>query len=182
MHKQKNPPLSVKDGLTIENVPSELDLSELSNVLVAKNIIFLKLFKLPKSRWSALKDKIINVPITDDDILKTLSELTSLPRLPDQAGLIPVQLKRKTSYKSAVQEAYIDPQKITTAVAKLKELGHPGYTAVNVPNNYLANFNMFLKEDNNDNHEENMEILKQAESRKTNHNMNKTLEQRRTKI
>ena len=159
MHKQKIPPLSVKNGLTIENIPCELDLSELSNVLIAKNIIFLKLFKLPKSRWSALKDKIINVPITDDDILKTLSELTSLPRLPDQAGLIPVQLKRKVSYKSAVQEAYIDPQKLITAVAKLKELGHPGYTAVNLPNNYLTSFNRFLKEDNNYNHEESMENI-----------------------
>ena len=157
MHKQKIPPLSVKNGLTIEKIPCELDLSELSNVLIAKNIIFLKLFKLPKSRWSALKDKIINVPITDDDILKTLSELTSLPRLPDQAGLIPVKLKRKVSYKSAVQEAYIDPQKLITAVAKLKELGHPGYTAVNLPNNYLTSFNRFLKEDTHYNHEESME-------------------------
>ena len=159
MHKQKIPPLSVKNGLTIENIPCELDLSELSNVLIAKNIIFLKLFKLPKSRWSALKDKIINVPITDDDILKILSELTSLPRLPDQAGLIPVLLKRKVSYKSAVQEAYIDPQKLITAVAKLKELGHPGYTAVNLPNNYLTSFNRFLKEDTNYNHEESMENI-----------------------
>ena len=159
MHKQKIPPLSVKNGLTIENIPCELDLSELSNVLVAKNIIFLKLFKLPKSRWSALKDKIINVPITDDDILRTLSELTSLPRLPDQAGLIPVQLKRKMSYKSAVQEAYIDPQKLITAVAKLKELKHPGYTAVNLPNNYLGNFNTFLIENNNYNPEESMENI-----------------------
>ena len=166
MHKQKIPPLSVKNGLTIEDIPSELDLSELSNVLVAKNIIFLKLFKLPKSRWSALKDKIINVPITDDDILKTLSELTSLPRLPDQAGLIPVQLKRKMSYKSAVQEAYIDPQKLITAVAKLKELGHPGYTAVNLPNNYLANFNTFLVEDNNYNPEESMENIEAGREQK----------------
>ena len=166
MHKQKIPPLSVKNGLTIENIPCELDLSELSNVLVAKNIIFLKLFKLPKSRWSALKDKIINVPITDDDILKTLSELTSLPRLPDQAGLIPVQLKRKMSYKSAVQEAYIDPQKLITAVAKLKELKHPGYTAVNLPNNYLENFNTFLIENNNYNPEESMENIEAGRKQK----------------
>ena len=166
MHKQKIPPLSVKNGLTIEFIPSELDLSELINVLVAKNIIFMKLFKLPKSRWPALKDKIINVPITDDEILKTLSELTSLPCLPDQAGLIPVQLKRKMSYKSAVQEAYIDPQKLITTVAKFKELEHPGYTAVNLPNNYLEIFNTFLIEDNDYNPEESMKNIEAGRKQK----------------
>ena len=166
VHKQKIPPLSVKNGLTIEFIPSELDLSELINVLVAKNIIFMKLFKLPKSRWPALKDKIINVPITDDEILKTLSELTSLPCLPDQAGLIPVQLKRKMSYKSAVQEAYIDPQKLITTVAKFKELEHPGYTAVNLPNNYLEIFNTFLIEDNDYNPEESMKNIEAGRKQK----------------
>lgn len=83
MYKQKIPPLSVRHGITIENVPSELELLELC--VNSKNIIFIKIFKLPKSRWSALKDKIVNVPVVDDDILKTLSELATLPRLPDQA-------------------------------------------------------------------------------------------------
>ena len=131
----------------IEDIPSELDLSELSNVLIAKNIIFLKIFKLPKSRWNALKDRIVNVPVTDDDILQTLSELKSLPRLPDQAGLVPVQLKRKVSYKSAVQEAYIDPQKLIQAVAKLKGLGHPGYSYIELSANYLTDFDAFMTED-----------------------------------
>ena len=86
--------------------------------------------------------------------------------MPDQAGLIPLQLKRKVSYKSAVQEAYIDPQKLITAVAKLKELGHPGYTAVNLPNNYLTSFNRFLKEDNNYNLEESMENIETDDKQK----------------
>ena len=147
MHNHKIPPLSVKNGLYIEDIPSELDLSELSNVLIAKNIIFLKIFKLPKSRWNALKDRIVNVPVTDDDILQTLSELKSLPRLPDQAGLVPVQLKRKVSYKSAVQETCIDPQKLIQAVAKLKELGHPGYSSIELSANYLTDFDAFMTED-----------------------------------
>ena len=71
----------------------------------------------------------MNVPVTDD-ILQTLSELKSLPILHDQAGLVPSQLKRKVSYKSAVQEASIDPQRRTEAVAKLKELGHPEYSSI----------------------------------------------------
>lgn len=145
MYKQKVPPLSVRHGITIENVPSELELFELC--VNSKNIIFIKIFKLPKSRWSALKDKIVNVPVVDDDILKTLSELGTLPRLPGQAGLIPVQLKRKISYKGAVQEACIDPQRLIAAAVKLKELEHPGYTMINLKTeNYLSHFDAFLSE------------------------------------
>ncbi|CAC5420666.1 unnamed protein product [Mytilus coruscus] len=58
MNKHKLSPLSAKNSLAVKAVPSELELSELSNVLLAKNIIFLKLFKRPKYRSSALKDKI----------------------------------------------------------------------------------------------------------------------------
>ena len=42
--------------------------------------------------WTALKDKIINIPVNEDDIVNTI---TSLPRTPNEAGLIEVDLKRK---------------------------------------------------------------------------------------
>lgn len=47
---------------------------------------------LPKSRWTALKDKIINVPVNDDNIVNTM---TTLPRTSNEFGLIEVELKRK---------------------------------------------------------------------------------------
>ena len=111
-------------------------MSDLSTVLIAKTILFLKLFKLPKSRWSAIKDKVVNVPINDNDILKSISSLNSLPRKPCDAGLIPVQLKRKIEYKNVVTEAFVNPDQLIAAVNKLKEMGHPGYVDMEVNENY----------------------------------------------
>ena len=72
LNRGKCPPMNVRNGMEIDDIPDELQLSELEAQLVSKNILFFKLFKLPKSRWSAVTDKIINVPINDGDILKTL--------------------------------------------------------------------------------------------------------------
>ena len=74
-----------------------------------------------------MKDRTVNVPILDDDILRTLNTVKSLPRKPDDAGLIPIQLKRKLEYKNKVVESYVRPDMLHSAVRKLKELGHPGY-------------------------------------------------------
>ena len=84
--------MAAKNGLNIYKHDPELELTELEANMIAKRIIFMKIFQLPKSRWTALKDKIINIPIKDDDIVNTI---TSLPRTPDEAGLIEVDLKRK---------------------------------------------------------------------------------------
>ena len=59
-------------------------------------IIFQKVFQLPKSRWSATKDKLINIPVSPNDVMNTI---TSLPRTPSEAGLVEVKLKRKLEYK-----------------------------------------------------------------------------------
>ena len=71
-------------------------------------IVFMKIFQLPKSRWTALKDKIINVPINEKDIINTI---THLPRTPMEAGLIEVDLKRKVEYQNSHKKQLIDPQK-----------------------------------------------------------------------
>ena len=57
----------------------ELQLTELENSMIALNIIFQKVFKLPKSRWPGMKDKTFNIPIFETDVLKTIE---SLPRTP----------------------------------------------------------------------------------------------------
>ena len=38
--------------------------------MIARNLIFMKIFKLPKSRMAAVKDRIVNVPINEEDIKK----------------------------------------------------------------------------------------------------------------
>ena len=69
----KLPPMSAMNGLKIHEQDQELELTELEGNLIAKNIVFMKIFQLPKSRWTGLKDKIINVPVNDSDILNTVA-------------------------------------------------------------------------------------------------------------
>jgi hypothetical protein len=81
----KLPPMSAKNGLNVYNHEPDMELTELEGNLIAKNIVFMKIFQLPKSRWTALKDRIVNVPVKDDDVLNTMMRL---PRTPNEAGLI----------------------------------------------------------------------------------------------
>ena len=101
--------MSVKNNLQLEAQYEDLKLTELEGSLIAKNLIFLKIFQLPKSRWTALTDKIVNVPITNEDINNTV-EL--LPRTPKEAGLIGVAMKRKLEYKNTHKRQLVDPKKI----------------------------------------------------------------------
>ena len=70
----KVPPMSNQNGLhmfDISNRP-EFNLTELENSMIALNIIFQKVF-----RWSAMKDRTVNIPIYEADVIKTVE---SLPR------------------------------------------------------------------------------------------------------
>ena len=72
------PPSCVKNSLELHETDSQLKedkmiLTELEAALIAKTIIFQKIFLLPKSRWTGLKDKIINVPISDEAVTGTLT-------------------------------------------------------------------------------------------------------------
>ena len=132
LQKLKCPPTSAINGLQLDKIPEDLELSELENCLIAKKILFIKIFKLPVSRWTAMKDRVINVPIEDNDLLQTLETLNNFPRNFDSAGLIPVELKRKVGFKNTVLEAYINPDKLLKAIKILQSLGHPGYKDINI--------------------------------------------------
>ena len=102
VEKGKLPPMSYNNGLEMYdwnkyNEKEFLDLNEVAVCLIALNNIFQKICLLPKSRWSAIKDKLINVPIPENIVQQTID---ILPKLPTKAGLIPVKLKRKKSYKT----------------------------------------------------------------------------------
>ena len=102
----------------------------------------MKLKKLPTSRMSANDGRIINVLMEDEDIEKTI---TSLPKPPDKAGIIPVKLKRKMSMKSAYAEAYVNPEKAVESVLALKELGNPHYSGVSVDEDFLSKVEQEVK-------------------------------------
>ena len=124
MKAKKMPPMSVKNHLRLEKQEENLQLTELEGALIAKNLIFQKIYQLPKSRWTALTDRIINVPINDEDILNTVE---SLPRTPKEAGLIGVSLKRRLEYKNTHKRQLVNPEKIQRMLELLKKAGNPHY-------------------------------------------------------
>ena len=140
MNQKKMPPMSILNGLKLNETDKEikeqdLQLTELEGALIAKNIIFQKIYQLPKSRWTALKDRVVNVPINDDSIINTLDKL---PRTPQAAGLIGVALKRKVEYKNTHKHQLIDPDKLFRMMEKLKKYKNPHYQFYDDYNNYQA--------------------------------------------
>ena len=110
LRSKKLPPVSVLNNLKLFESDKRLaeqglEMTPLEGNLIAKRIIFQKIVLLPKSRWTALKDKQVNIPITDDSLNSTLQQM---PRTPQKAGLIGVALKRKMEYKGSHQHQYIN--------------------------------------------------------------------------
>ena len=132
--KQKDsPPLCFANQLNVDRQPDELiELNDLEAVLIAKSIIFMKIYSLPKSRWNALKDHAIHVPITDNDILNTLDSISKYPRNIDDSGVIPVFLKRKKNFKNFIYHQFINKRKIIAALQFLKLSGHVSYQNIEI--------------------------------------------------
>ena len=81
-----------------------------------------------KSDYNLLK------PIEEDVVSKTIS---ALPRHPDDAKIVAVQLKRKLEMKNTHLSEYIRPEKCIKAVEKLRDLGNPFYQDVTVNPNFM---------------------------------------------
>ena len=120
------PPQCHKNDLEVFDTKDypEFELSQLEGSVIAKSILFMKIFKKPVSRMSAVKDRTICVPIDDNTINDTL---TQLPRTPLGAGLVPIKLKRKLEYKNPHLQEYINVGKIFCALESLKQAGHSEY-------------------------------------------------------
>ena len=74
---------------------------------------------------AGVKDRLVNVPVHENDVLNTINSLT---RTPSEAGIIPVKLKRKAEYKNTHKEEYVSVPKIKAALKTLKSLGHKYYS------------------------------------------------------
>ena len=129
IRKKKKPRIHISNGLWFDEIPPELELTELEQQLISKSIVFMKIKKLPKSRMNAIIDRVINIPVEDQDIVKTV---TSLPRPPDEAMVIGVTLKRKLEMKNGHLEAFIRPHALFAALRKLKALGNKHYANVEI--------------------------------------------------
>ena len=76
----------------------------------------------------AIYDHVINVPIGDDDIIKTV---TALPRTQLTNGLVTVGLKRDMGIKKFYKLELIGPDKICKALLYLKK-NHPSYANIDI--------------------------------------------------
>ena len=61
------------------------NMSEVEVSPIAQNLQFRKIFRLPKSRWAQIRDRVICVPVPTQNIRNTISKL---PRNPSESGLI----------------------------------------------------------------------------------------------
>ena len=125
LKKGKMPAECVQNNMQVDPQPEELKLTELEGSLISRNIQFMKIHQLPTSRYTALKDKIINVPVPEGSALNTIN---SLPRTPNEAGLIGVEVKRKMEYKNPyLNGQLINLNKVYGAIDYLKRAGNPYY-------------------------------------------------------
>ena len=108
LEKDEMPPMCHKNNLYYKEIPECLQLTDIEKQLIVKNLIFIKVRALPKTRMPAINDRVINVPIEDDDIIK---EVTSLPRTEKNNGMVTVRLKRKLAMKNFHKEGMIRPEK-----------------------------------------------------------------------
>ena len=123
------PSMAASNNLYLDPIPEELKLTDLEQQLIARNLIFMKIAKLPKSRLHKIVDRVINVPLEDNDIEKTV---TSLPRKFSNSQLQFVKFKRMKSLKNSHCMQFIRPNMLINAIMKLKDLKNPFYENINV--------------------------------------------------
>jgi hypothetical protein len=137
MQRGNMPKMCSNNGLKVDILPDpSLKLTELENNLIALNIIFQKLHLKPKSRWSGTHDRLVNIPIGENDIMNTVK---SLPRTPAEAGIIEVSLKRKLEFKTTHIVQLINTKKIYKYLDYLKRVAKNKYYQ------FYDDLNMFME-------------------------------------
>ena len=148
LEKLEMPPCCAKNSLEYPEIPDCLQLSNLERQLICKDLVFIKIRQLNPTRMDAMNDHIVNVPIEDDDIIKTV---TSLPRTQKNNGMVTVGLKRDLIYKDFHKLQMIRPDKVYEALIYLKD-NHPSYKNVIIPslNSWKKELSDRDKADNDD--------------------------------
>ena len=111
--RNRLPKISSTNALQVYDRPDCLKLTEVENVIIAPRINFIKMIKLPVSRMLGLRDRIVNVPITNSTIKQTVE---SLPRTLEEAQVIPISLRKKKAMVGNHFQQYINPDKVREAV------------------------------------------------------------------
>ena len=100
------PAQSKANRMALDEIPDELkDLNTLELHIICKRILFMKLVKLPRGKQKGIRGAAVNVPAD----LGPACNL--LPRLPPDAHIVSLKLKRKLEYKQAYLHDTIRPEK-----------------------------------------------------------------------
>ena len=93
LKKRKMPYTCHYNGLFNSPIPEEFkDATMLEKLMTKKVLPFIKLRNLPRSGMKAMNSKIVNVKISDSDLVKTA---TQLPRTANELGTVNVCMKRE---------------------------------------------------------------------------------------
>ena len=99
----------------------------------------MKLVKLPRGKQKGIKGATVNVPA---DLGPAFC---LLPRIPTDAHIISLKLKRKLQYKQAYLHDTICPEKVITALQYLKN-NNPQYSDININENWIQRWHELDKE------------------------------------
>ena len=128
------PAQSKANCMDLEEIPDELkDLNNLELHTICKRILFMKLVKLPRGKQKGIKGAAVNVPAD----LGPACHL--LPRIPSDAHIISLKLKRKLEYKQAYLHDTIRPEKVIAALRYLKN-NNPEYAEININENWIKSW------------------------------------------
>ena len=124
--KLRIPPMATANNLQlVPHRPGDPQPNNVECLLIARNLIFSKVFELKcAGGMSMMVDQMINVPITDDDVMNTMA---SLPRTVGESGLIDVNFKRQIKSKNNFMQAKVDTKVVFQSLEFLKKSGHPDY-------------------------------------------------------
>ncbi|XP_078688663.1 uncharacterized protein LOC144920377 isoform X2 [Branchiostoma floridae x Branchiostoma belcheri] len=117
LRKKKTIPFEAQSNrMKLPEIPPELNsLNTLESQLIAKRIPFMKVAALPKGGQKGVIGPVVCVPA---DVSETHAVL---PRMPTEALLIKVKLKRKLQYSGHYMYRQISPMKVDAALKYLVE-------------------------------------------------------------
>ena len=127
LDKLEMPQICSKNSSEYTPIPTCLKIPNLERQLICKDLTFIKVRQL-RYGMSANYDRVINVPIDDDDIIKTVK---SLPRTEKNHGMVTVGLKRDMSLRTFHKKEMVSPERVYNALTYLKE-NHPQYKDINL--------------------------------------------------
>ena len=117
--------------MSLDEIPDELkNLNNLELQIICKWILFMKLVKLPRGKQKGIKGAAVNVPADLGPACNLLA------RLPADAHIVSLKLKRKLEYKQAYLHDTVHPEKVITAIHYLKNK-NPLYTDIEINEDWI---------------------------------------------